>query len=305
MEAKHILLATDLSDGSLVSHAVTAALAKLLGARVTLFHADEFANFAYHTGLDLGQYIERGVVARDEALERERAHLARLGVEVRVEVEAGRPIPTILHYAEAHGVDLIVSNRHRMGRGLLGLGSVTARLLRHAGIPVLAVPDASEDPGGAEAKELAIKRILFCTDFSKDSARAFVHAQALAKKARAALEVLHVLRIPTYVPVVPGEPAVGLNLSGQKILDAWGREELERFVADADDSVERILRIGSSEADEIASTAAQRASDLVLLPSHGRGALSATLLGSTAERVVKLSPVPTLVLPRPWLQAEA
>jgi nucleotide-binding universal stress UspA family protein len=55
-----------------------------------------------------------------------------------------------------------------------------------------------------------------------------------------------------------------------------------------------ILYRSGSAPDEIAAAAKGR--DLVLISTHGRRGLSHALLGSVAERVVRLSPVPVLVL---------
>lgn len=49
-------------------------------------------------------------------------------------------------------------------------------------------------------------------------------------------------------------------------------------------------------AEEVAEVA--KGHDLVLISTHGRRGLSHALLGSVAERVVRLSPVPVLVLRR-------
>jgi nucleotide-binding universal stress UspA family protein len=57
-----------------------------------------------------------------------------------------------------------------------------------------------------------------------------------------------------------------------------------------------ILYRSGSATEEIAEAA--KGYDLVLISTHGRRGLSHALLGSVAERVVRLSPVPVLVLRR-------
>ena len=58
MKTDHILLATDLSLGARHAYPHAAGMAKVLDARVTLFHVDETAYYGFHTSteiLQLGQ----------------------------------------------------------------------------------------------------------------------------------------------------------------------------------------------------------------------------------------------------------
>jgi nucleotide-binding universal stress UspA family protein len=47
---------------------------------------------------------------------------------------------------------------------------------------------------------------------------------------------------------------------------------------------------------DICQVAAQENSDLIVMGSHGRTGLSHVLLGSVAERVIRLAPCPVLVV---------
>lgn len=55
------------------------------------------------------------------------------------------------------------------------------------------------------------------------------------------------------------------------------------------------VRVGHA-ANVIASVAGAVGADLLVIPSHGRRGVSRALLGSVAERVVRLAPCPVLVL---------
>ena len=71
------------------------------------------------------------------------------GVEVKIHVEAGRPVQTILDVAREHPPDAIVlaaSSRGRVRRALLG--STADKIIRQAFCPVVVVPSGS-DQGGA------------------------------------------------------------------------------------------------------------------------------------------------------------
>ncbi|MDP7396682.1 MAG: universal stress protein [Lentisphaeria bacterium] len=52
-------------------------------------------------------------------------------------------------------------------------------------------------------------------------------------------------------------------------------------------------------------SAAEVEADLIVLPSHGKGAVRAALIGSTSEEVIRDAPAPVLVLPRRWLEQAA
>jgi nucleotide-binding universal stress UspA family protein len=73
---------------------------------------------------------------------------------------------------------------------------------------------------------------------------------------------------------------------------------LETLQASLPDDLRGRIHIRSGRAhEEIASAA--RDHDAVLIGTHGRRGLSHALLGSVAERVVRTSPVPVLVLRQP------
>jgi nucleotide-binding universal stress UspA family protein len=69
-----------------------------------------------------------------------RAEISHGGVKAHFEVAVGHPAEQIMHHADAHGVDLIVvGDRGRSRIARLLLGSVSGRVVQHAGQPVLVV----------------------------------------------------------------------------------------------------------------------------------------------------------------------
>lgn len=60
----------------------------------------------------------------------------------------------------------------------------------------------------------------------------------------------------------------------------------------------RVAVLFGDPGHEIADYAQQVKAELIVLPSHGRRGLSRLLIGSTAERVVRLAHCPVLVLRR-------
>jgi nucleotide-binding universal stress UspA family protein len=81
----------------------------------------------------------------------------------------------------------------------------------------------------------------------------------------------------------------------------WVEAELERRAADARTrgvTVRVAVRSGSPW-QEIVDLASDEQADLVILGTHGRGGLGRALLGSVADRVVRMAPCPVLTVREP------
>jgi nucleotide-binding universal stress UspA family protein len=61
------------------------------------------------------------------------------------------------------------------------------------------------------------------------------------------------------------------------------------------DRVETEIGVHSDAADGIAEMTAHGGVDLIVMPRHSRHGASDFVFGSTAERLVKIAPVPVLV----------
>jgi len=62
-------------------------------------------------------------------------------------------------------------------------------------------------------------------------------------------------------------------------------------------SVERVV-VDDSPVDALLSAASEHKADLIVVGSHGEGAMSAAFLGSTAMKLLHHSEIPVLVVPR-------
>lgn len=65
---------------------------------------------------------------------------------------------------------------------------------------------------------------------------------------------------------------------------------------------EAIVRVASNPAEEIVAFAERERTELIVISSHARKGFDRWLIGSTAERVVRLAPCPVLVLRGPQPQ---
>lgn len=144
---------------------------------------------------------------------------------------------------------------------------------------------------------LTISRILVATDFSEASEHALAYATTLARAFDASVHVLHVLEdlashawtTEVYVAALPGV---------HEEMERQARERLEAVVPPEQRDELRLvtaLRTGSAFV-EIVRYARDEEVDLIVLGTHGRGAIAHMLLGSVAERVVRKAPCPVLTV---------
>jgi len=144
---------------------------------------------------------------------------------------------------------------------------------------------------------MTFNKILVATDFSDCSQRALDLAVELALKFESELVLVHSWEAPAYsyggglyLPVdlvTPIEQAATAQL--EKTLSEL-RQRLPRAVSR--------LRSGSAW-QEVLDVASAVHADLIVLGTHGRQGLTRALLGSVAEKVVRLAAVPVLTVHGP------
>ena len=149
MKPRHILLTSDLSEEALRAFAPVGALARDVGATITLLHVvldltDTTQGGRLGTPLGPPDY-ESEKRAAEHTLERQAGALPpEVDVTVRV-VAGGRVAKTIVAFGEEHGVDLVAMSTHgRSGARRLVLGSIAEGVLRRAHVPVLCFPPPRE-----------------------------------------------------------------------------------------------------------------------------------------------------------------
>ena len=142
-------------------------------------------------------------------------------------------------------------------------------------------------------------RIVVPTDFSSCAEEAWTKAQQLAHAFESELVLVHVLDEPTFYAAAPFARRVGQEVyaTGRRRAE----EQLEHWVEKARASgleARAQLRVGVPHR-EIVEVAADERADLVVIGTHGRGGLSRAVLGSVADRVIRLAPCPVLSVREP------
>ena len=138
--------------------------------------------------------------------------------------------------------------------------------------------------------------ILVAVDFSDSSQNAFQLALNMANKYSARLVLLHVINEPVdlrgfYVPHISFEKLEEeIEEGAKKMMESFCRQHLGGF-----DNYESVIVPGLPY-EQIIQQGEQLSADLIVLGTHGRTGLDHVLFGSTAEKVVRKSPLPVLTV---------
>ncbi len=140
-------------------------------------------------------------------------------------------------------------------------------------------------------------RIVVPTDFSSCSEEAWRVARRIAAMSKGELILTHVLsEAPLYRESV--------MTSVREVYDSarkWAEKTLDEWVAKARAeglSARAALRTGVAHQELVALATDERA-DAIVIGTHGRGGIDRALLGSVADRVVRLAPCPVLTVREP------
>jgi nucleotide-binding universal stress UspA family protein len=287
MNVRRILCPTDFSETS--AHAVeqAAAIAGYYKASILALHVyqpiDAWVNAESVDGL-----LEQTAAVFEG--------VTKAGVKLDVAVDVGSPVHHILNRAANLPADLIVMGTHgASGFEHLVLGSITEKVLRKAPCPVLTVP-----PRLRSQSRLPFQRLLCATDFSDTSASAVRFALSLARESGACLTLLHVLEWPWHEPPQPRieelPPEQGFALAMfRRDAETRARQQLELLVPQPRSRV-RIDVVSGTPYEQVLAIADRDKSDLIVLGVGRRSALNLTLLGSTANHVVRAAACPVLTL---------
>ena len=205
--------------------------------------------------------------------------LASSPAEVTGAVVLGRPESEIAKYADHHGADLIAMSTH--GRSMLArmlVGSVTDRVIRTSPVPVLVLhpPSMSVDrlspPAGRRL------RVLAPFDGSLFAADALKMAVSLLRPEHLEVTVMTAVVVPDFQALARGP----LETTAQELRELGVTVTTQIVQGDAAPAIMRLTREGGF--------------DLLLMSTHGHGMIARALLGSTADKAVRMSEVPVLVV---------
>jgi universal stress protein A len=141
---------------------------------------------------------------------------------------------------------------------------------------------------------IKLEQILVTTDFSETSDSALMYGRALAQSFGAQLHVVHV--VENFLMWAGPE---GMMLDPVQIdaeMEQAARQTLSAMIGVDEVNTKTVVLRGASPAFAIADYAKNTNIDLIVIGTHGRGAVSHMLIGSVAERVVRIAPCPVLTI---------
>ena len=170
--------------------------------------------------------------------------------------------------------------------------------------------------------EVKIRKILYATDLSENARLAFAYAASLADLYGAGLTLLHVLpeiselldnNVIGYISAERWEEIKAQNLNEARenlIGKSKGRQAIKEVLHQlckdtgvdqkcADFVPDDIVVVRGHPVEQILKTAADKHCDLIVMGSHGYGALEDAMLGGTARRVLRRAKVPVFLVRLP------
>lgn len=209
---------------------------------------------------------------------------------LELEVVVGRPATEIIALARKQKAGLVVVGACGESSHTT-IGTTAAACVRHAPCPTLVV---EEGKGGG------FRRICVGVDFSLQSREALDMAMRVAAMDGSEVHAVHVFRAPWVGRRAKGSP-LAQNTAAQAQYRELLRDKLAAFCARRPELVWTNARTevveDASYGGGLARYVREAKADLLVIGTRGHTNLRDVLLGSTAERVVGLSPCSVLTVP--------
>lgn len=279
---KKILCPVDFSETSKEAFEYAKTFAELFGAELTLLHVVPSVAEAY-TALMPG-FPVYGPETEKDVKEDFNEFTHDWSGKVEKVIRPGTASLEIIEFAQEEKFDLIIQgSKGRSKLERLLLGATGEKVIRKAQCPVLTVHQ--------KPNALPIRRILLPTDFSEHSYAVIPFVAAIAQKFKAEVYILHVVEIgQTFDKEKQKEEYDYFEQVKQKLFDEWEiPTEFDTLVT------QKFIRHHVESAGYgILEFAQDFDIDLITMATHGRSGLSHVLLGSTTEKLVKISHCPVL-----------
>ena len=238
-----------------------------------------------------------GQLAEDSALEAKRV-LAAIGahtptVDVSYHSHAHRSVSGgLVEVVGELGAEVLVLGSSSSGQlGQVVVGSAADRLLHSSPVPLAIAPR-----GYRGARAGALTRITCGYPGTPESAEVVRRVDALAKRLEVPLRVItFAVRGRTMYP-----PEVGLHAE-DSILAAWESQAAELLAALRTDGVigadVDVAVVSGNDWGEALDDAEWQDGEILALGTSPRGGIAHVFLGSHGTKIMRVSPVPVLVLP--------
>ena len=278
---KHIVFPVDFSDRSKGAVPFVAEMARVQDAKVTLIAVAHLPSLEL---LEAPQIDPQPILAGLKS-QLDLAYLSDLaGLKVDRMAVLGDPAQAITDFVTANKVDLVMMPTHGYGPfRLFLLGSVTAKVLHDAHVPVWTTAHTVETP---TREHVNIRKILCAVDASPASVELMRWAAGLCKNLGATLRLIHA------VPGIEAWPDRQMDQEFEEKL----RENALRAIQDLEKAadIQVPVCVGAGTVPGVVrEEALQHGADLILI---GRGALQDTFgrLRTHSYGIIRHAPCPVL-----------
>lgn len=292
MKFNKILVPIDFSEYSERAFSYALAVSGQFGSQLTLVNIDELFRSVYpEDGMQLynpEETVRKRIELIQSQLQKYIQRAAEKNIPATYAIVRGDSVSEkLLEHIGQNQYDMVVMGTHgRTGLKHVFLGSIAEKIVRLSPAPVLTIHECVDC--------FKVKKILVPIDFSAYSLQALEYAKSIANSLGAEITVMHVIErviYPAfypegYYPLVDFEP----KLQGQML------ESLDTFLKQIPDfTADKVVTAGRPS-DEIVQYAGNNKFDLVIMATRGLSGLQHLIVGSTAERIVRLSPIPVLTV---------
>jgi nucleotide-binding universal stress UspA family protein len=289
----NVLVPIDFSETSKKAMFYAAHLASMFTAKLTAAHIiPDFNafNYSYPFAGDPAEFEAKALAETKRLLPEEIPANYRDQLHTQTIAKCGDIREELLGIVTDEKVDLVVMGTH--GRRSLArhlLGSVTEGLLRRVPVPILTISHRGTQQHADSPFTVPFRRILYATDLSEEGLSGGLHyCTDLARTLGARLTLLHVMHLPE-TPAFDDEATLQAQRMGD-LHKAVQREHGEDLHVTTE-----VLR--GTPHREILKYAESAETDLIVINLQSKGLLERTLLGSTAERVIRSAHIPVLSIP--------
>jgi nucleotide-binding universal stress UspA family protein len=260
------------------------------------------SNTQFHfEGVSMAEYDARHRDHELDYLSGLAEHFAEEGMPVDAELLEGSEVADeLVAYAGEVDTDMIVMTSHGYsGVSRLWLGSVADEMIRRTELPLLVVHPQEGKP--VSDGPFSIVHVLVPLDGSRLAESVLGPAADLAAATGARMTLAHVVRTPA--PYGPGMLTLKPENLDARIREAG--EYLEKVAAPMRrDGLDVSIYVGHGTTPpvQLSDIAERLGADVIAIATHGHGGLKRTLLGSVADKLLRVTPLPLLVM-RPRVQA--
>jgi nucleotide-binding universal stress UspA family protein len=312
MKMQRLLVATDTSRASEVAVDQAAALAAHLGAELVLMYVGTGPEHArdlpavFATSAEMERLSKEMFRHDRRVIDTLASSASELGIKVVQHVVSGEPAHAICEAARDLEADLVVTGTHgRTGIDRFLIGSVAERVVRSSPVPVMVArshgeidqpPEANLDRGplGGALPSAGYRKILVPTDFSDHAGRATELALTVGAEG-CEIELFHCWRLPAGIGAGPSSVVQPIVRSVEREVAARGQAAIKSWGDRGANMTFHSVR--KPPVQGVADRIATADIDLVVMGTHGRGALSRLILGSVSSATVHQAPCSVIVVP--------